>query len=805
MSGPTMPSGRTSARPDEHTGSTTGGRTGGRTGWRTAGTTRRVPTGARRWLPTPHAWGDHLVLLVLCALALASLTTTFTGLGPWVVGVLGVAVGVLIGHLTRAARWPAVAGVLIGVLAFLLLGGPLCLAAEGQGAPTPSTFAALGDQVVGGWKDLLTTLPPVDGDGPARVLPWALGLAAGLLGTLTRDLVRGPLLVRAALPLLAPVLLLGTVILIGVGRPQSLLLQGVVFTAVALGWLAWRTRRAAGPLRGQRAGGARRLSQPLAAALMLAVAAGVALPVADLVADDDQRVVLRSYVEPPFDIGQYPSPLASFRRYVELPERRTDPANLYDVELASITGVPAGTRMRIATLDAYDGTVWGAADSSGSASAQDGFQRVSSVIDNPVEGRRVEGRITLGEGYSGVWLPSVGALTSLEIEGDDARHEAQRESFRYNLATSTGVVPAGLGEGDSVEFSAVLPPEEVDEDDASSGEVTDAAFAAAFLNNQATTWSAGAGEPMARVFAIAEHLKTEGRYSDGVAAAERIYHPGHGVKRLGDEFANAPIMVGNDEQYAAIMALLANNVGVPARVVLGAVVPEGGVVHGRDVQAWVELQVADGSWRTLPTEEFMSTVRPAEQPPLAEQPMSGTVVPPPAPIPPPSTLAEQNDAELEARKVNREGEDGPLSLPAWLRALLLYVGVPLLLALLVVGAIVGAKAWRRRRRRTAARTSARIVGGWRELVDHARDLGQPVPVGAGSTRREQSFRVASAQAPTLARRADGHVFGPRVPDDATAEAFWEAVEAERRSMSRAVGRRRRLRAALSLTTFRRRR
>ncbi len=118
------------------------------------------------------------------------------------------------------------------------------------------------------------------------------------------------------------------------------------------------------------------------------------------------------------------------------------------------------------------------------------------------------------------------------------------------------------------------------ETDAPSSEVTDAAFASAFLNNQATAvvgrrrrsrWTASSRSPTTS--------STEGRYSDGVVAAEQIYHPGHDVKRLGDEFANAPIMVGNDEQYAAIMALLASNVGVPARVVMGAVVPEDGVVR----------------------------------------------------------------------------------------------------------------------------------------------------------------------------------------------------------------------------------
>jgi hypothetical protein len=51
--------------------------------------------------------------------------------------------------------------------------------------------------------------------------------------------------------------------------------------------------------------------------------------------------------------------------------------------------------------------------------------------------------------------------------------------------------------------------------------------------------------------------------------------------------------------------------------------------------------------------------------------------------------------------------------------------------------------------------SARVVGAWRELVDHARDLGQPA--------------------------------------EAAATAYWEAVDVERHRLSRQVPRRRRLR------------
>ena len=122
--------------------------------------------------------------------------------------------------------------------------------------------------------------------------------------------------------------------------------------------------------------------------------------------------------------------------------------------------------------------------------------------------------------------------------------------------------------------------------------------------------------------------------------------------------------------------------------------------------------------------------------------------------------------------------------------------------LLVVGAILGLKLLRRRRRRNAASVSARFVGAWRELVDHARDLGRPVPLGPTVTRREQSGSIGTDRAPSLARRADSFVFGPSTPGAGSAASFWETVDAERRSMSRSVGRRQRLLAAINLRSLR---
>ncbi len=64
---------------------------------------------------------------------------------------------------------------------------------------------------------------------------------------------------------------------------------------------------------------------------------------------------------------------------------------------------------------------------------------------------------------------------------------------------------------------------------------------------------------------------------------------------------------------------------------------------------------------------------------------------------------------------------------------------------------------------------------------------------------------AAEAAPALARDADRHVFGPRPPAEDAAAAYWHDVDAYRAALSSQVTRLRKLRAALSLRSFRRRR
>ena len=780
--------------------------TGGAHGAHSAATGTRTRVRPHALVPDRHSWIDIAFTLVLAAIALSAFGSSFTGRAFLVVGLLGAVIAVIVTHLVRAAGWPTISAVVICLAVFFLLGGPLCLRSLGDASVLPgaSTLARVADQAVFGWKDLLTTLPPIDGDGPLLVLPWLAGLLAALVGLGLAHLpVRRPWL-AAALPVLGMTAVLCGAIVLGVRHPQSLLLQGSVFAGLALAWLAIRARRAGATVQG----GTTSYVRGAGAVVMLALAAGVAFPASALIGgDDDARAVARNWVEPPFDIGRYPSPLAGFRKYIDL-KGRTSPQNVYDKTLLETEGLAPGTRVRFAAMDRYDGMVWAASDNALPGPADDSFQRVSSTIDNPVEGSKVDATVTLGEGWTGVWLPTVGALQSMSFETGDAR--AKAEVFRYNLATSTAVVPTGLQPGDRYSFAAVEPDDTLTPETVGSAEVTPLPPGAAFIQAPAEKWTEEAGsDPMARVLAAAEHLRSQGKYSDGIGRTERIYVGGHSVWRLSDQFVNAPQIVGDDEQYAATMALIANDIGVPARVVLGAVVPEGGTITGKDVSAWVELRAADGSWRTLPTEQFMSTTPPADQVPETNTPLSGTVIPPPNPIPPPSDAGEQSDADLKERKATRkkaEKQDSGIiaDLPSWIGAVVTYVGGPLLLAALLLGAVVAVKAVRRRRRRRAASVSARFVGGWRELVDHARDLGQVVPLGPTVTRREQSVGIVSGQAGVLARRADSFVFGPSAPETGAATTYWEAVDAERRAMSQDVGRWQRLRAAVSLRSLVRR-
>jgi len=746
----------------------------GQTGSRTV--SRRAITGA----PNGRELVDGGFLVALSGLALWGFRSTFDSSRFMLAALLGAVIGIAVAHIATTLRQHWLVLALLTIVAFFLFGGAIALSGDTIAGfiPTKDSVTALAVLTVSGWKDLLTTLPPVAGSGQFVVLPYLLGLATGAVGF---GLARRS--ARPAAPVVMPLTLLAVVILLGTMEPASLLVQGLGFTAIGFVWVALRRRRllrvvgTGTPLRGQGV-----VAVVLIVASMGAAGAlGGQLPGADA----QPRTILRSYVAPPFDITKYPSPLVGFRKY-------TQGAKLvWDQTLLTVKGAKPGERIRIAGLDDYSGTVWSAGNIS-TATPASAFRKVGSTIAAgavPASGTPQTLRITIDPAYAGladanVWVPGAGYAANFTFSGP--RSAALADSLRYNTDTGQAIVPSRLSAGDVI-TSTQVAVSDVPSDFQSFGTSMLDPTEYGFVSGKATKWAGKKPTQWEQLQSVAATLQGSGAYSDGTMPGETQYLPGHGMSRL-TYFLMEPQPVGNDEQYAATFALMANDLGVPARVIFGAVVPAGGKVRGQDVHAWVEIRGSTGDWYAIPYSTFMPSrnKRPSQQPQQTQPDSTASNVPPPNAARPPGSADTTLNTDLTNRITTPKGLFALVSLPAWLVTALKVVGIPVAVlagVLVLLGLLRGA---RRRRRRTHGPAHRRLAQGWRDYVDHARDLGFAVPPGL--TRLEQSSLVGQTE---LAVRADRAVFGPHDPDDQAIEAYWDAVGAAREDLSKAASRRRR--------------
>lgn len=745
--------------------------------------------------PTQPDLVDAGFLVGMLVLALVGFRTTFDTPIYLAAGILGILLGVGLSHVANVLRQPIIVIAGLVIAAYFLVGGFVGVRERLLAGivPTGSSITGLSSVAISGWKDMLTTLPPVDGSGQLVVLPYLLGLLGGTVGFTVARRTRLPWLA-----VLTPLAVSSIVILLGTRTPAAALPIGLGTAVLAAGWVVVRSRRLSLVTVGGSESAGRR-ARVITGAALLAVAAAAATVVAPALAGSNarDRVVLRAYVEPPFDPTSYPSPVAGFRKYTEGAKL------LWDQTLLSVSGLPAGTRLRFATLDAYSGTAWTAGNSSADSTRPDTYQRVGTVIEQPSVAEPKTYTVTVEAAYAAisdlnVWLPAAGPATRVEFAGGTAA--AHAASLRYNLALGQGIVPDRLRAGDVVQVSGGVNAVSGDGSLIPGSGVLMDASTFAFLAPQATKWGGGQGDPWAQLMSVAKHLKLNGAYSDGTTAAEVQYLPGHGVGRL-LTFANVKQPVGNDEQYAAVFALVANQLGVPARVVVGATVPEGGAVRGQDVHVWVEVLSSDGSWVGVPETVFMPdrTKKPDQQEPPAAQDFDTKVVPPPPASRPPGSADSLGTADAGAEGLIDGPTDPGFVMPAWLLTTARFAGPPLAVVLGTCAVIVLAKGTRRRRRRSQGAPTTRLAGGWREIVDRAADLGASVP--AASTRREQGIGLSALGVQDLADAADAGVFGPGEPSDAEVADYWSRVDGARRAMASTYPRWQRWRAAVSLRSL----
>jgi len=752
----------------------------------TAGT--RPVTPARAITPQRDELVDAVAIVVLTMIGIVGFRPAYGGHSYLAVGAVGVLLGLLLSHAGQRARLPLLIVVTAGILAFLLSGGLI----SQTGTVSLPTLQTITSTAVAGWQQLLTTARPVGRTGGLLVLPYLLGLFSGVAGHALARRTNTVLL-----PATAPAAVVALSILFGQAQPTAAVLQGAGFAAVALAWAAVRQDRGAG--RSTTIGRQRPWQRIGAGAVVLAVAGAGATFVGPHLpgASAHPRVVL--YVVPPFDVTQYSSPLADYRDYTkDVPAA----VSLYGKELLSTTGLPANSLVRIAAMDTYDGLTWGVANAASSTATFGGFQRVGARLPGAVPGPSKTATITIEDGYAQSWLPDLAGTTGFTFTGPEASE--MQAALRVNVATTTGIISGGdvpVGLTYTVSYAAVPPPTMTQLANASpEGSPNPSIVIPPAVQTFAQEHSGTASSPLGKVLALAQYLQENGYYSNGAGAQSAII-AGHSAGRL-TTFLDSKQIIGDDEQYAATMALLANYVGVPARVSMDGTVEANGSVYGKDVRADIELDTAQYGWVTLPAKDFTrnrSLILPQIQ---VKQPPRPVKVAPPrrnyaAPV------ASANASSAVARTQAAPAAPG-LGIPAIVFTLATDAGIPLVAVAAIIAALVGAKAVRRRRRRTAGPPAARVAGAWRELIDFGRDLGikpaaaeganAAAPAGTALTRRELAALAANHGLPSalaVAVAADAAVFGPADPDTEIAARVWSLVREARRGAMAALPRRRR--------------
>ncbi|WP_285726607.1 transglutaminase-like domain-containing protein [Psychromicrobium xiongbiense] len=767
-----------------------------------ATTTRSQARAAQAWGSQARPWQialDAGVLFLLLALGVLGFAPTFGGDPAYLLaGLGGAALGLALAYV--GARWRLGVIVLTAsfVLVYLLFGSALAAPREAFLAvlPTGSSLKGLLLGVVFGWKQLLTVAAPVGTSVDMLVVPYLAALIAGVFaGTLAWRL-------RSATWAMIPVLAFFLVsIIFGTSVGYFPVLRGTVLALVALAWLAFRRelarRRSSVALLSNQAGADQLVnrstqnSRLLAGALVVVLVGAGSFAGISLFAPADGRSVLRDVVVPPLDPKDLPSPLTSFRKDLGTDEKTV----LFDV-----AGLPRDGRVRLAAMDSYDGIVFNVDPNSSGAFAPVGDPR--ALDSAALNGQSSLLTFTIQK-YNGVYLPSARVARSIQYTPANGNVG----TLYLNRESDTAVKLDGFAQGDKYQVAVAFPPT-VDPKQLATASLAETGLpkldnVPQIIATKANTIVGNATTPYDKIKALTDYFRTAGKYTTGIPP-QVVSLPGHGAGRI-SSFLTAKELGGNDEQYAVTLALMARQIGIPARVVMGfypdSKSPLNGAssapITGGDVHAWVEVNFQGFGWVPFDPTPDKDHVPSPPEPQNASSPKPQVLQPPPPPqeradLPPDSTPDPLDD--------NKKGKD----FWAVLWQILGTVGlalIPVATVLLPFLLIVFFKRRRRTQRSQTGDPASRVGGGWNEMLSLAIDLG--VPVNQRATRKEsaqtlqEAFPVPGATTTALASRADAAIFGAGQPSEAEVAAFWQEVDSSLQAITSSLGRWPRFRARYS--------
>lgn len=711
--------------------------------------------------------------------------------------------------------------------------------------------------MVGAFKLLIVLQPPVGATGGSLLAVWTLALFSAYLatgvavGTVTGcDAGSGMSAVtvrrlpwRCALAMTILLLCCAGSALLGTADGWHPLAVGSALALLLATWTAWATRttHAAFPARSVQAshGSQKRPSGVRPRARFSALTVMVALPLAVTTvlgpAAPQHRLTLRDRYEPPLTMDTMGSPLNGMRAVIR--DHRHDP-------LLTVTGLPEGTPVRLAVMDRFDGMVWNLSDG-GNATSSGEFRRSSGTVGGgarhtapDADGEAFTATFTLHDGMPDHWLPIAGTVQRITFRNRVNGNAGDRAaaSLYVNGEGSAALLADGLSPGLSYDVSGTLTPRPGSQALARAQAETvpqpQSRDVPESVGTFARTLAGGESRAGAAADRLASSLARTGWFSHGLEG-EYPSPPGHGSHRL-RMLLDGDAMVGDSEQYASAMALMARELGLPSRVAYGfrkreaasaspdesaagsaqstseqtedphvnrstgPAVAHSGSVHsvtftGNDIAAWTEINLDGYGWvafHPTPPESKVPDDSMQASPPDPQTLMRQ----PPVPLADP--LRERTRPNGQSSVTGDEAapppDDGTDAM-ADLRRIIVAVawfGSPLWATLAAIVLILAVKALLLARARRRGTPRQRIAAGWRAVCALAASCGARLPPHGTAPDQARSIAAALHVDPQpfveLARRADHAAFSGESVNVRAARSYWKAADAARRSMLRAL-------------------
>lgn len=553
------------------------------------------------------------------------------------------------------------------------------------------------------------------------------------------------------------------------------------------------------------------------------------------------RMLLRSSYTPPLQALEHTSPLTLLRTYIERHGQQ---------RMLTVTGLPDDAPIRLAVMDHFDGEVWNIGnpkdqtaqhqqtwhrlggsqstsarqqadannanantDASNTSRAADNADTVTtSTLDqcdgnaNRSEPCTFRAKFRIDHRSDDIWLPTAGVVTSVSMHQPDTAKSLYVHGGSSSLALMQGK-KAGL----TYTVTGTLPrsndsqPRLVSSARANTIPQSEPQHVPDAVREYALAFTSGLQNEGAKAERIAEQLRTHGWFSHGLEG-DYPSPAGHGAYRISQMLTEGNAMVGDSEQYASLMALMARSLGMPARVVLGF--PPKTADHtsgdatgkspsdtisnlqhstrsltGSDMQSWVEISLQDLGW--VP---FYPTP-PASKQPDSRQDLTipeakSLVQQPPTPLtqPPQTHQSPHAPSGQQSSETPQTPNNSDHSLSLFLG--ILQRTTPLWIPLSVIAMLTLPRAWIVRHRRLHGSPAQRMLYGWQHLHAVARQAGLN-PTGTRRLQASYLSRHTSIPVDTLnrlARKADQAAFSATPPTDDQVREYWHTVRDIERSI-----------------------